>query len=574
MKCLSASAEFDSSARDVSSWQAAREALTRDDGGLNIAYAALDRNVVLGRGDHPAMKFLLKSGAEVEYTYRELLAKTSRFAVGLAAHGLEPGARVFTLLGRVPELYIGALGTLRYGAVLTPLFAAFGPEPIKTRMEIGQANVLLTTAALYHKKVAPWRDDLHSLARVVVVDGSPDEVPEGTVHFSQFVEPGTEVIEAAATTRDDLALVHFTSGTTGQPKGVMHVHDAVVAHHVSAQCALDMRCGDTYWCTADPGWVTGTSYGIIAPLTNGMKMIIDEAEYDPRRWYRILEQERVNVWYTAPTAIRMLMKAGAELAREHGHDDLRFMASVGEPLNPQAVLWGETTFGQPFHDNWWQTETGSIMIANCPGMTVKPGAMGKVLPGVEAAVVKFDPTVTCIEQAGEVGELALRPGWPSMMRGYLGEMARYEKCFVDGWYLTGDLVRRDADGYYWFVSRADDVIQSAGHLISPFEVESVLLAHAAVAEAAVIGLPDETVGEVVTACITLNDGYTPGEATRREIMAYARKQLGPSVAPRTIQFARMLPRTRSGKIMRRVVKARVLGLDEGDTSTLEGEPDE
>lgn len=560
--------------KSTAAWDRVRQELSCPDGSINIAYAALDRNIAAGRGPNVAIKYLTRSGEALETTYADLLAETARFASALAAHGVERGDRVYTLLGRVPELYFSALGTLRRGAVFTPLFSAFGPEPIKTRMEIGEANVLITTAALYRKKIASWRAELSSLLWVLIVDGDPAEVPTGTIHYSAFTEAGDTSYPAATTARDDLALIHFTSGTTGKPKGVMHVHDAVVAHHMTAQVALDMRPGDVYWCTADPGWVTGTSYGIIAPLTHGVTMVVDEAEFDARRWYRTLAQEKVNVWYTAPTAIRMLMKAGPELAREQEYDQLRFMASVGEPLNPQGVLWGEQVFGQPFHDNWWQTETGCIMIANCPGMNVKPGAMGTPLPGVDIALVQQGTGFNLIVIPDETGELALKKGWPSMMRGYIGEMARYERCFHDGWYLTGDLVRRDADGYVWFVSRADDVIQSAGHLISPFEVESTLLAHESVAEAAVVGLPDDTVGEIVSAYVALNDGYQADDQLRRSLMAHARKRLGPSVAPRTIEIVPSLPHTRSGKIMRRLVKARLLGLDEGDTSTLEGQTDE
>jgi acetyl-CoA synthetase len=548
--------------------QSARALLSADTRTLNMAYAAIDRHVDADKGQRVALRHLSKSGDQQAYSYAELQQLSARFAGALAASGLDVGGRVFTLLGRVPELYVAALGTVRYGAVFTPLFAAFGPDPIRTRMEIGGANILVTTRALYQKKVASWRRELPTLELIIVVDGNADEAPADTLHFSTFLSRGAIDFPVAVTQPEDLALIHFTSGTTGKPKGVMHVHEAVVGHYMSAQVALDMQAGDIYWCTADPGWVTGTSYGIFAPLAHGVTMVVDEAEFDPRRWYDILARERVNVWYTAPTAIRMLMKAGTELAREHLFPALRFMASVGEPLNPAAVEWGEEAFGMPFHDNWWQTETGCIMIANWPGMVVKPGAMGKPLPGVEAAVADADGALQLINESEKVGELVLKQGWPSMMRGYIGEMARYEKCFVDGWYKTGDLVRRDEDGYYWFVSRADDVIQSAGHLISPFEVESVLVAHAAVAEAAVIGLPDETVGEVVSAYVSLHEGYVAEEALRRQILGHARAQLGPSVAPRTITFSDNLPHTRSGKIMRRLLKARELGLDEGDTSSL------
>jgi acetyl-CoA synthetase len=386
------------------------------------------------------------------------------------------------------------------------------------------------------------------------------------------VARAAEEFATAATTPDEMALLHFTSGTTGKPKGAIHVHEAVVGHYATGLYALDLHPEDVFWCTADPGWVTGMSYGIIAPLVHGVTMIVDEAEFDPQRWYRILRDERVSVWYTAPTAIRMLMKAGADMAREFRFEALRFIASVGEPLNPQAVWWGEDVFGLPIHDNWWQTETGGIMIANTVAQDIKPGSMGLPLPGIEAFVVqRRNGGVDVVEAADVEGELALRAGWPSMFRGYLNDDERYRKCFVGDLYLTGDLVKRDADGYYWFVGRADDVIKSAGHLIGPFEVESALMEHPAVAEAGVIGKPDPVLGETVKAFVSLKPGFSASEQLRRELLGHARKRLGPSVAPREIDFAKSLPRTRSGKIMRRLLKARELGLPEGDTSTLEAD---
>jgi acetyl-CoA synthetase len=341
--------------------------------------------------------------------------------------------------------------------------------------------------------------------------------------------------------------------------------------HFPGRLALDLHPGDVYWCTADPGWVTGTSYGVIAPLTNGVTAIVDEGELDVERWYDLLAQERVQVWYTAPTAVRMLIKAGGEPARRRDLSSLRFLASVGEPLDAEAVIWSQEVFGRPFHDGWWQTETGGIMVANYASMPVRPGSMGKPLPGIEAAVVRrADGGVEVIDRAGEQGELALRPGWPSMFHGYWNDDERYRKCFAGGWYLTGDLVRRDADGYYWFVGRGDDVIKSAGHLIGPFEVEGALLEHPSVADAAVIGKPDPIAGEIVKAFVTPKPGVPATEETRASLIAHARRRLGPAVAPREIDFATTIPRTRSGKILRRLLKARELGLPEGDTSMLEG----
>jgi acetyl-CoA synthetase len=316
--------------------------------------------------------------------------------------------------------------------------------------------------------------------------------------------------------------------------------------------------------------VTGTSYGIVAPLALGATLLIDQEEFDAERWYRTLERERVDVWYTAPTAIRMLMKQGEALPRRFDLSRLRFVASVGEPLHAEGVRWGERALGLPIHDNWWQTETGGIAIANFRALDIRPGSMGKPLPGIVAAIVEHGDTgVRVIDAADRTGELALRCPWPSMFRAYLNEEARYRKCFADGWYLTGDLVRRDDDGYFWFVGRADDVIKTAGHLIGPCEVEAILMEHPAVAEAGVIGKPDPIAGEVVKAFIALKVGEVAGEQLRKSILAHARKRLGPVIAPREIDFCDGLPKTKSGKIMRRLLKARELGLPEGDTSTLE-----
>ena len=550
-------------------WDAARARLEGlPGGGLNIAHEAVDRHVAAGHGAQPALLWLGREGERQVLTYADLAANAARFAHVLRAHGIGPGERMFLLSGRVPELYAATLGALKAGVVVSPLFAAFGPEPVRARMEIGGASVLVTTEAQYRRKVADWRADMPGLKLVLIIG---DEAPEGCVALGPAMSAAPTTFETVKTMPEDMALLHFTSGTTGLPKGVVHVHQAVVAHAETGRLALDLKPGDIYWCTADPGWVTGMSYGIISPLCNRVTMVVDEAEFDLDRWYSILEREKVQVWYTAPTAIRMLMRAGAEAARGRDFSALRFLASVGEPLNAECVIWGQGVFGLPFHDNWWQSETGGIMIGNTADMDIKPGAMGKPLPGIEAGIVARDGDTVTEQPDGAIGELALRPGWPSMMRAYLGQPERYAKCFAGGWYLTGDLAIRDSDGYFWFVGRADDLIKSSGHLIGPFEVESALIEHPAVAEAAVIGVPDETAGEVVKAFVTLKAGFEPNEALERELRGHARKRLGPAVAPREIVFRDHLPRTRSGKIMRRLLRARELGLPEGDLSTLEGD---
>ena len=555
------------------SWDAVRAELgSLPGGGVNIGYAAVDRHLGTRVADRTAFRFIGRAGNRRELSYAELARLTSRFANLLRGLGVGKGDRLFLLAGRVPELYVAALGALKNGTVVTPLFSAFGPEPIKTRLSIGAGKVLVTTEALYRRKVAGIVGDLPQLQHILLIgeNGARTDVP-GTRDLATLMDQAPVAFEVERTSPDDMALLHFTSGTTGAPKGAVHVHGAMVTHYATGRYALDLHPEDIFWCTADPGWVTGTSYGIIAPLLHGVTSLVDEADFDAERWYQLLEAQAVTVWYTAPTAIRMLMKAGAEIAKRHHFPALRFVASVGEPLNAEAVWWGAEALGLPIHDNWWQTETGGIMIANTPAMDIKPGSMGKPLPGVDAFIVRkrTDGSYEAIGEPNVEGELALRAGWPSMFRGYLGQDERYGRCFAGDYYLTGDLARRDTDGYFWFVGRADDVIKSAGHLIGPFEVESVLMEHPAVAEAGVIGKPDPVVGETVKAFVTLKAGFEQTEDLRLELLGHARKRLGAAVAPKEIAFAPTLPRTRSGKIMRRLLKARELGLPEGDTSTLE-----
>jgi acetyl-CoA synthetase len=547
-------------------------------GGLNIAHEAVDRHAAGARRDRVAMRWLQRDGSSTAMTFGELAVATNRFANVLASLGVGKGERVFTLAGRIPELYVAVLGTLKRGCVAAPLFPAFGPEPIRQRVTRGDGVVLVTTPALYRRRVAPLLAELPSLRHVIVTG---DEPIDGAVPFGPALASVSDRFTIPPTDAEDMALVHFTSGTTGTPKGAIHVHGAVVAHHATGWSALDLHDDDVFWCTADPGWVTGTSYGIIAPLTHGVTSIVDDGDLDADRWYDVIERHRVTVWYTAPTALRMLKRAGTEAAQRHDLSSLRLVASVGEVLNPEVVTWGLDTFGLPIHDTWWQTETGGIMIANLAGDDIAPGSMGRPLPGVTAELLARGPDgraevrdghVAAIDEPGRDGELALRAGWPSMFRGYLHDDDRYRRCFADGWYLTGDVARRDADGRYWFVGRADDVIKSAGHLIGPTEVENVLLEHPAVAEAGVIGIPDPVAGEVVKAFVSLARGHRPDDELALELIAHCRRRLGPSVAPRQIAFEQHLPKTKSGKIMRRLLKARELGLPEGDLSTLEVMP--
>ncbi|HVZ76446.1 MAG TPA: acetate--CoA ligase [Gemmatimonadaceae bacterium] len=557
------------------SWEQARrtdlEGLP-DGRGLNIAHEAVDRHA-RAHGGHVALRWRGGHGERRDITYEQLAQDSNRMANVLGALGVQKGDRVFALLDRTPALFVTALGALKQRAVFAPLFTAFGPEPLRTRLSLGGARVLVTTPRLYQRRVAPLRASLPELRHVLLTGTDPHVALDSrTLDLDARLADASDEFMILPTCDSDPALLHFTSGTTGTPKGALHVHQAVIAHHVTGHLALDLQPGGVFWCTADPGWVTGTSYGIIAPLTNGVTSVVDEGDFDPARWYQVLQDEKVTVWYTAPTAIRMLMRAGADLARRYDLRHLRFIASVGEPLNPEAVVWGLDAFGMPIHDNWWQTETGGIMIANYRAMDIRVGSMGRPLPGVQATIVTRTASggVQEVTQPGEQGELALRPGWPSMFRTYVGDPDRYARCFADGWYLTGDLARRDADGYFWFVGRADDVIKSSGHLIGPFEVESVLLEHPAVAESAAIGKPDPVAGEIVKAFVAVRPGFTAGDELRADILAHARTRLGAAIAPKELAFVDAVPRTRSGKIMRRLLRARELGLPEGDLSTLEG----
>ena len=560
-----------SSAREGFDWY--RDGFSQLDwlpgGGLNNAYEAIDRHVAHGHGDKLAMIWVGKNWEEEKYTYSDMKEQSDRFGAVMNNLGIERADRVFIFMDRLPELYFAALGVLKAGGVIGPLFSAFGPDPVLDRMVDAGARYLITTPEL-RSKIAEILPKVETLEKVIIVDKdgrSGEPLVDGDLDYYELMaEADPSEFQIANTSQYDYSIMHYTSGSTGKPKGVLHRHQAVVQQYMTGKWCLDLNFGDMYFCTADPGWVTGTSYGMMAPWTNGVINLIYEGGFGANAYYDIIDKYKVTVWYTAPTAVRLLMRAGSGPVEAHDLSSLRFIASVGEPLNPEAVVWGNENYKMAIHDNWWQTETGAIMCSNYASMEVRAGSMGRPIPGIDMAVLDEDYTP---KPPGEAGILAVRPGWPSMMHAYWRQDEMYASRFKKGWYITGDQASLDEDGYFWFQGRADDVINTAGHLVGPFEVESALIEHPAVAEAGVIGKPDPIAMEIVKAFVTLNPDYEWSTDLRRELMRFSRQRLSPAIAPREIDPVDVMPKTRSGKIMRRLLKARELGLPEGDISTLE-----
>lgn len=533
----------------------------------NIAWYCSDRICNNGMGQKKALIHQSSSGKKREYTFNDIRVAGNTICRYLSELGITNGDRVCLFMDRIPELYLSFLGILKLGAIVQPLFSAFGDESLFMRLENAGTRAIITQRK-HLNKVRKIKDQLPYLEFVIIADEYDiQELKHGEYLLDLAKTDPVEEISIFPALPETPSVLHYTSGTTGMPKGVVHVHNSILSQYITAKWILDLQDNDIYWCTADPGWVTGISYGIIGPWSLGVTQCIFDCGFSAESWYEFIEMNRITVWYTAPTAIRYLMKAGSNLSNNYDLSCLRHLCSVGEPLNPGAVIWSENTFGLPFHDTFWQTETGAIMISNYPGMKIRPGSMGKPFPGITAALLDtrtFEPYT----EPGRTGLIAFKAGWPSMMRNYWNNR-NYNEKFVNGWYLTGDKAKIDEDGYFWFIGRDDDVINTGGHLVSPFEVESAILGHPAVAESAVVSTPDDMMMEVVKAFITLKPGFSNGEDLKLEIMNFIRKKLSPVAMPQSIEFMEKLPRTRSGKIMRRLLHSKEWNQEAGDISALE-----
>lgn len=540
------------------------------DGKLNAAYNAIERHALGNRKNKVALYWIGDQNQKEKFTFSELNDLSNQFANLLHELDTNIGERVFFFLSRIPELYYGFLGTLKRGAIAGTMFAAFGPQAIEDRLGNSDAKILVTEPALFDR-VEKAAGNLENL-KTILVTGDPQKVKNLKIHgkkvlsFQEELAKQSKEYKTRMMDPEDPAFMLYTSGTTGKPKGVVHVHKAIIHEHLSAKYVLDLRDDDVYWCTADPGWVTGIAYEILGSWSNGSSTVVYNGRFDPASWYQLLQDYKVTVWYTAPTAIRMLMAAGDELVKKYDLSSLRHLASVGEPLNPEPIRWGLKVFGLPFHDNWWQTETGGILIANYPALDIKAGSMGKPMPGIHAAITDENGRQV---KDGEEGNLAIKPGWPSMMHTIWRRPEKYQSYFEHGWYISGDRAFKDHDGYFWFIGRADDVIKTSGERVGPFEVESALIEHPDVVEAGVIGKPDPLRGEIIKAFVKLKEGVKPTDKLKQEIQEFIKKHLAAHAYPREIEFIDKLPKTRSGKIMRRLLKAKELGLPLGDTSTLE-----
>jgi len=531
-------------------------------GKVNLAYEAIDRHAEGSKKDKIAL-YYSDANREEQYTFAQMKAQSNKFAHVLRKRGIAKGDRVFIFMPRSPELYFSLLGTIKIGAIAGPLFEAFMETAVRDRLQDSGAVAIVTTPALLSR--VPMAD-LPELKHVILV-GDDLQLEQGQIDYHHEMADASEQLDIEWVDREDGLIMHYTSGSTGKPKGVYHVHNAMIQQYHTGRVVLDLHEDDVYWCTADPGWVTGTSYGIFAPWLNGVTNVIRGGRFSPQDWYATIQKYKVSVWYSAPTAFRMLMGISNDIVKEYDLSSLRHVLSVGEPLNPEVVRWGMKVYKRRIHDNWWMTETGAQLISNYPSMELRPGSMGKPIPGIRAAIVDDNGNVL---PPYRMGNLAIGAPWPAMMRKVWNNPAKYEEYFrLPGWYISGDSAYMDDDGYFWFQGRVDDVINTSGERVGPFEVESKLVEHPAVAEAGVIGKPDPLRGELIKAFISLREGFTPSDELKADIAKFVKEGLSAHAAPREIEFKDKLPKTRSGKIMRRVLKAWELNLPTGDLSTIE-----
>ncbi|MHB8708810.1 MAG: AMP-binding protein, partial [Desulfuromonadales bacterium] len=518
----------------------------------------------VGRADRVAMRWLTPSLERHDYTFGDLEVQSNRFANVLTGLGFAPGEVFFTFLPRMPEQFFAFLGALKAQALTGTLFSNFGEEALLDRVGAAAAKGIVTKKS-YLRKLTAIRDRLPDLKFILLVD-VPEHLAADVLSYPRLMAEASGDFVVAPTSPEAPSVLHYTSGSTGKPKGVVHAHRSLQLQSLTTSGVLGLRQDDVFWCTADQGWVTGTSYGIIGPWSLGMTQVHFGGGYSAEHWFELLEREKVSVWYTAPTAPRMLMREDETLLRRFGLAALRHICSVGEPLNPEVVEWVRRVLGKEVYDTWFQTETGAIMIANRPGLEVRPGSMGQPVTGIEPAILDDDGSPL---PSGEPGNLCLRAGWLSMFVNYLGNESAYHSKFRDGYYYTGDTAWRDTDGYFWFRGRSDDVINTAGHLVSPFEVESALIEVPEVAEAGVIGVPDELLYEKVVAFVSLHRQVVFTDELLLKIRLHISNKLSSLATPHDIICLDAIPKNKSGKIMRRVLKARYLGTDAGDLSTME-----
>ncbi len=554
-------------AYDTFNWEDAKKEISYFTGGkMNAAYNAVDRHMNDGRRNKVALYSINASNKIEKLTFQDIYEQSNKMGNALKKLGVKKGDRVFVFLSRVPELYTSTIAIAKVGAIAGPLFSAFGPDALRDRLVDSEAKIIITSPAL-KPKLDAIRSQLPDLQYVIVVGGDKSQLGEREYTYEELVEKESTKLHCEHMDPEDPLYLLYTSGTTGKPKGVVHVHNDIIGHHMTSKWVLDLRDDDIYWCTADPGWVTGTVYGIFGPWSLGASVVSYEGRFDAASWYALIDKLKVTVWYTAPTALRMLMKGGDDVVYQHSLESLRHILSVGEPLNAEVLRWGHKVYGLPIHDTWWQTETGMQLIVNLPCNPIKPGSMGKPLPGVYAAIVDDDGEEV---PPGKEGKLVVRPGWPAMLREVWRNEEKFKEYFkIPGWYFSGDNALKDADGFFWFIGRADDVINTAGHRVGPFEVESALIEHPSVVEAGVIGKPDAERGEIIKAFVVLANGVTQTDELLEEIKEFTKRQLAAHAYPREIEVKETLPKTRSGKIMRRLLKAWELGLPTGDTSSLE-----